>query len=199
MVHIITPLVSPDDESSSASFKSTSRSSDLSDFLNGLEPTLKARSVQFADGDEQLARDLYQEGAIAAIGAVFRYNPAIGTLEGFAAWRAINRMRDVKRAHTTRAARTVPECSEDDPCLCDEGAVAALVDAIDAANLRPLLKHVLTNRQREVVEAIYYLGLTSSETGLLLRISAQRVNQLHVLAVKRLRGALRLPASLDSN
>jgi len=199
MVHINTLPVTAGDDTSLASSNDAFHNPELSAFLLGLEPTLKTNASRLANGDRALAEDLYQEGAVAVVAAVCRYHSGVGTLEGYAAWCAINRMRDVKRSHVVRTARIVPSLQEDDTCVSDEDAVAVLVDGIDAASLRPLLARVLSKRQHAVVEALYYRGLSSSDASQLLGISKQRVNQLHVSAVRNLRAALGVPVDPDAN
>jgi RNA polymerase sigma factor (sigma-70 family) len=172
---------------------------DLADVLFRLDPVLKFRSFRLAGFDRWLREDLYQEGISAIARATVRYNPAIGSLDGYAASCAINRMRHVCRAHRYRRIHLIPldlgpEADADDkPELAYAGAEMFVANKMDGASIRDLLPFVLSSRERRVIESLFFEELPATLIGRKLRISAPRVTQIKYAALAKLRTALRIP------
>lgn len=194
MVSFSTPSVS-DEASASAR-------SDPASVLIRIAPVLEASSVKFAGNRRQLRRDLLEEGTAAAVLAVRRYNPAIGTVDGYAITCACNRMLVVRRNHRrycARCERLVLDEAEGPltPEPIDIGARERLANAVDSSALRALVTSILTSRERQVIEAVYFGSMSSKATAAKLGISAVRVGQLEGAALAKLRVSLTQPVEFS--
>ncbi len=84
--------------------------------------------------------------------------------------------------------------TSDGPALADTGADPGRV-AVEAGERREVLEAIalLPERQRKVIALHYYNRISLHAIGAQMNVSPQRVSQLHLRALERLRGLLAAP------
>lgn len=150
---------------------------------NRLFRTLRPAMLRWAlalGTDPDSAEDLVQETLLAAHRSLHRFDPALGTLEAWAAEILVRRLRSRRRAWWRRL-RLAEAVSRSAPRI--EPSRAAAIEA--RLTLRRLLGS-LTERQREVV-ALYEIGdLSAEDTARALGLTSAGVRSIARDARERL-------------
>ena len=136
--------------------------------------------------DAQLRQDMIQEGMLALINAVDKYEPEQGYKFTTYAYHTIHgRIINMLERSEHKAPVPVPDEYLVDEATYDDGANDDWIDASSAMSK-------LEGREAEVVSAIFFDGLKPSEVAREKKLDISHVYRLRRAAISKIRGMLGL-------
>lgn len=174
--------------------------------LQRLQPMIANLSSRLATGVADEREDFQQEGTLAVLTALSRFDPRKGKAERYAAryakgWLLNRRRWFVSRRHEVtvglfgefpldgvqgKARLEAMRRSADQPAADRE------LGRIDSERVRELALRTLTARELLMIELVYFEGLQPKEAAVRMRISAPRASQLIAAGLAKLRRHLGL-------
>ena len=109
------------------------------ELLDQLDPMLRGLSARLAGVDLSLREDFFQEGVVAVLTALERFDPTKGFIEHFAARSARGSLLNYRRSLRRREREIcVGSFAEPDADRIDDGVALSLqLDALEGASRRP--------------------------------------------------------------
>jgi RNA polymerase sigma factor (sigma-70 family) len=172
---------------------------------------LRGLCARLAGTDLHLRDDLFQDGVLAVLKALERFDPEKGLAEHFAARSArgciLNSCRSRRSRWRETSAGSFAEPDDDDSggasglslqiVALEAGAEHPAFNEIDFRTVTKLAATILTANEFRAVELVYFEERQTKETAVQMGVSAPRITQLVQSALAKLRRAL--AASLARN
>ncbi|MBI5773606.1 MAG: sigma-70 family RNA polymerase sigma factor [Verrucomicrobia bacterium] len=172
--------------------------------LKQLDPILRGLSARLAGADLHLREDFFQEGAVAVLTALERFDATKGCAEHFCARYVRGSLLNYRRSlRSLRREIYIGSFSESDAqeangdttlSLQLEAREAAMAtpafDAMDCRLVWEAAVAVLTPNELRAVELVHFEGWRANEAAVAMRVSAPRVTQLISSAILKLRARL---------
>jgi len=172
--------------------------------LEQLDPMLRGLSARLAGADLSLRDDFFQEGVVAVLTALERFDATKGCIERFAARSArgslLNYRRSLRRRQREVCVGTFAEADAD--TANNQVALSLQLDALEGASGAPafdlidcrliweLAAAILTQKELCAFKLVHLEGWQSNEAAVEMGASAPRVSQLISSALRKLRSLL---------
>jgi RNA polymerase sigma factor (sigma-70 family) len=169
-----------------------------------LDPILRGLSARLAGSDFHLREDFFQEGAVAVLTAMKRFDASRGCAEHFCARSVRGSLHNHRRSlHHLRREICIGSFTEADADNATgdatlsvqlEAREAAMTapgfDAMDCRLVWEAAVALLTPNELRAVELVHFEGWRANEAAVAMRVSAPRVTQLITSAIRKLRARL---------
>jgi RNA polymerase sigma factor (sigma-70 family) len=139
--------------------------------------------------DATVAEDVVQEAFLAVWRAPAAYEHSLGSVRSWLMGIVHHRAVDATRREAARRRRDETPALADPPSVLEDDVIEEVDLPGERRRVREALD-ALPAAQREVVELMYFSGLTQSQISQRLSLPLGTVKSRTVLAMRRLRGAL---------